>query len=109
MKEQTDVQNAVVESLNDSELKTAIEASANDLGQVEKSVVESVLQESQKDFFSSLSFPMQTLLNAGYPIDRINEAHAMVTSIMGNEIGDQQMIEMMTNYLLEGDIFASVY
>ncbi len=105
-KEEKDVQNAVAESLNDAELDTAIQESVNDIVHVEKSVVDSVIQQSQADYFGQLAAPIKVLMNAGYPLDRVTEAHAMVTSIMGFDLDDDSMIKMMTNYLLEGDIFS---
>jgi hypothetical protein len=88
-------------------LKTALQASVNDIVHVEKSVIDSVIQQSQNDYLQNLAYPVQMMLNAGYPLDRVNEAHAMVISIMGNHLDDDSMIRMMTNYLLDGDIFSS--
>jgi hypothetical protein len=105
-KEESDLQQAIDVSMGD-EVKKAVEASKDDLSQVESSVVDTVLVESQHEFVGKLSGPVRTLMDAGYPLDRINEAQAVTTSIMGVGLSDDEMIRYMSNYLLEGDIFGS--
>eukprot|EP00475_Leptophrys_vorax_P021286 TRINITY_DN28_c0_g1_i1.p1 TRINITY_DN28_c0_g1~~TRINITY_DN28_c0_g1_i1.p1 ORF type:complete len:571 (+),score=130.99 TRINITY_DN28_c0_g1_i1:91-1713(+) len=105
-KEESDIQHAMDQSMND-EVKKVVEASKDDLSAVDSSVVDTILVESQHEFVEKLNRPVRTLMDAGYPLERINEAQAVTTSILGNGLSDEEMIRYMSNYLLEGDIFGS--
>jgi len=104
-KEKRDVAAAVDQSLAqeaETEMKRAIAESVSDFGGQEHDLLEKAITESLN---SSVPQPVQMLVAAGYPLNRCSEAYMMVTSMVGTEIDDDAMVQYMTNYLLEGDVF----